>query len=227
MVRARVTLLVVLALVAAGCARAGGDAFQVASTTAVQIGTDGVGQLFQPGAERIGGVDLVPVIYGEAPDPDGELVVELVDADAGETVARAELPGAEVPDGDWVEVRFDEPAPAPQGQAAFEISWTGESPVGLRANAPPPDADPDERLLNNAYAGGTLLHGDTPVPGDLAFRVVGDPTPWERARAVARLPAGALRSLAAAPAFAVVWAAALLGAVALAVHQLRAARRVR
>lgn len=217
--------MVAAALVAAlaGCARAGGDAFQSTLTEALRV-EDGLGQTFTPGADELAGVDLLTATFGEPADPEGELVVSLLDRAAGEVVATAEVPGAALPDNGWVSARFDEPAPAP-AEAAVTFEWTGESPVAVWANVPPSDADPDERLINDPYAGGQLLRDGEPAAGDLAFRVVGDVGPAEPARALARLAGGAVMTLAAAPAFGAVWALAAAGAVVLAVVGFRTARR--
>lgn len=220
---AAVAALVAVAALA-GCARAGGDAFQATVTDAVRVDERPAGQTFRPGADRLAGVDLLIATFGERPDPEGRLVVTLADHDSGEAVASAELGADALADENrWVPVRFDEPAPAPE-TAALTVEWTGGSPVGVWANVPPADADPDERLVNDPYPGGQLLRGGEPAAGDLAFRVVGDVGADEPLRALARLAGGAVRSLATAPAFGLAWAVLTLGAVGLAVAGFRAAR---
>lgn len=218
-------LAVVTTVVATGgCARAGGDAFQATVTDALPAHEEPVGQTFTPGADRIAGVDLLTATFRERPDPDGELVVALVDHDAGETVATAEVPAEVVDDSGWVPARFDEPA-SPPPNPAFTVEWTGDSTVGVWANVPPPDVDGDERLINDPYPGGQLLRGGQPATGDLAFRVVGDVGVAEPLRALARLAGGAVLALAAVPWFGVLWGLMFAGAVALAVAGFRAARR--
>lgn len=216
--------ILLAALGATGCARAGGDAFQATLTEAVAVHETPVGQTFDPGADRLAGVDLLTATFGERPDPSGELVVSLVDRATGETVATAEVPAEEIDDGAWVAARFDEPARVP-AEPAISVEWTGESPVGLWANVPPADADRDERLINDPYPGGQLLRDGQPAAGDLAFRVVGDVGPAEPLRALARVAGGAVLTLAAVPWFGMVWAALLVGAVALAVAGFRLQRR--
>lgn len=219
---AAVAVVAALALGLAGCARAGGDAFQATVTEALRV-DEGIAQTFTPGADAVAGVDLLTATYGEAPDADGELVVTMVDRAGDEAVARAEVPGGSLRDNAWVPVRFDEPAPAPD-DAALRVEWTGDSPVGVWANVPPAGIDPDERLVNDPYAGGQLRRGGEAATGDLAFRVVGEPGPAGPAWGLARLAGGTLRSLAAAPVFTAVWAVALAAALALPVAGFRAAR---
>lgn len=209
---------------ATGCARTGGDAFQATLTEAVAAHEEPVGQTFTPGADRVAGVDLLLATFSERPDPDGELVVSLVNRDTSATVATAEVPADAVADGQWAPARFEEPA-SPPPEPAFRVEWTGDSPVGVWANVPPPDADGEQRLINDPYPGGELLRGGEPVTGDLAFRVVGDVGPVEPLRALGRLAGGAVLTLAAVPWFGVVWAVLLVGAVALAVGGFRAQRR--
>lgn len=216
--------IVLAALGATGCARAGGDAFQATLTDAVAVHDTPAGQTFDPGADRLAGVDLLTATFGERPDPSGELVVSLVDRASGETVATAEVPAEDIDDGAWVPVRFDEPAPVP-AEPAISAEWTGESPVGLWANVPPADADSAERLINDPYPGGQLLRDGQPSAGDLAFRVVGDVGPAEPLWALARVAGGAVLTLAAVPWFGVVWAVLLAGALSLAVAGFRLQRR--
>lgn len=207
-----------------GCARTAGDAFQATLTDAVAAHDQPVGQTFTPGADRIAGVDLLVATFSERPDPEGELRVSLVNHDTDGAVATAEVSADAVADGQWVSARFDEPA-SPPPNPAFRVAWTGDSPVGVWANVPPGDADPDERLINNPYAGGQLLRDGQPAAGDLAFRVVGDVGPVEPLRALGRLAGGAVMTLAAVPWFGLAWAALLAGALALAVAGFRAQRR--
>lgn len=208
----------------AGCARTGGDAFQATLTDAVAVHDEPAGQTFTPGAERLAGLDLLLATFSERPDPDGELVVSLVDRDTRAAVATAEVSADNIADGAWVPVRFDEPA-RPPSDPAFTVEWTGDSPVGVWANVPPADADADQRLINDPYPGGQLLRDGRPAAGDLAFRVVGDVGPAEPLRALARLAGGAVLALAAVPWFGLVWAGLLAGALALAVGGFRAHRR--
>jgi hypothetical protein len=207
---------VVAVLGLAGCARLGGEAFQASHSGAIPLEVP-LGQTFRPATKGIRGIDLLTVTYERTPDPEGVLRVVLGDDQTGATLATASLGGDRVGDNRWVPVRFDPPVPAPR-VARLTVAWDGDTPVGLRANFPPPHFDPAEQDANDPYPGGELLRDGTRAAGDLAFRVLGTGG-WREA--VGQL-AGMIRSaggrlLRDDLPFTLVWLTLVAGAVTLAV----------
>ena len=129
-------VLVVLVVLAAGCARAGGEPFQPTLSTVVPLaGGATVGQTFQSATGVVAGVDLVTATYAAPADPDGRLRVTLRAEPGGPVLASARVSGADLGDGEWVGVTFDEPVAVPE-TAVLEVAWRGETPLALFANAP-------------------------------------------------------------------------------------------
>lgn len=217
--RALFVVLALVALVLAGCARVGGEAFQPTHNGVVPLEGDATaGQTFRSATGAVRGVDLLVATFGEAADADGTLTVTLADAATGQELARAEVAGGELADNAWVAVRFG--AAVPVGDAAaMEATWDGTRPVALRANTPPAgDHEGGDRLLNDPYPGGELLRDGAPATGDLAFRVVGDPGPGDGIATAAGLARGLAAGLAAQPLFGVAWVLLLGGALLLALR---------
>lgn len=216
--------MVAALLALSGCARVGGEAFQPTYSTTIPLDDPlggPVGQTFRPATDAITGIDLFMVAYGQAPDPSGTLTVTLRDGLGGRQLASAIVGGQRIADNQWVPVRFNPSAPAPQ-TAAIEARWDGATPVGLLANLPPPGYDPARQDANDPYPGGELIRNGARAQGDLAFRVVGAGGADELSRQLG----GILRSaggrlLRDEPAFTLGWLVLLAGAVALAVTGLR------
>ncbi len=236
-----VLALPLVALVVAGCARVGGEAFQPTHNGVVPLEGDATaGQTFRSATGAVRGVDLLVATFGEAADADGTLTVTLTEAATGEELARAEVAGGELADNAWVAVRFGAPVPVADA-AAVEAGWDGTRPIALRANVPPAEpaelgqgegergdssegADQTAPLLNDPYPGGELLRDGAPATGDLAFRVVGDPGPGDVIATAGGLARGLAAGLAAQPLFGVAWVLLLGGALLLALRGLHGRR---
>lgn len=215
----RAGLLVAFALLAVGCARAGGEAFQPTHNTAITLHGEGVlGQTFSPATEAVRRVDLLVATYGVR-GPEGELEVVLRDGRDGTVLSETLVDGDRLADNIWVPVRFDQPVPAPR-TVGLEARWTGEEPIALRANIPPGEVGED-RLLNDPYPGGELLRDGERAAGDLAFRVVGAGGTGPTVGAATSMVRDAGAGLVQRPVFAVVWILLLAGCCVLAVTGLR------
>jgi hypothetical protein len=223
---ARLALLLCAVALAAGCARLGGEAFQTSHNGAIPL-ADGatLGQTFAVAGPGVAGIDLLTVTYAEQPDPQGTLTVTLRSEDGGQALATATTTGEDVEDNAWVAVTFDEPVEI-TGPAAFEVAWDGARPIGLRANVPPEDPEP-EALRNDPYPYGELLRDGARAGGDLSFRIRGTAGARALPGTVRGLVAGAVGGLAGQPLFALFWAALLLASLALAVYGLRGSDRRR
>ena len=219
--RVLVGLVLVLALCA--CERVGGEAFQATRNGVVDLDdAQLVGQSFASPTQTVTGVDLLIATYDQTPDPDGVLQVDLVDLDRGDVLATSEVAGTDLADNRWVAMRFDEPV-AVEGPAAVLAGWDGTSQVGLHANIPPQDRT-DEELLNDPYPGGELILDGEAAPGDLAFRVTGDPGPGTVAETAWGLIRGAGSALLRQPVFGVGWAVLMAASTALMVYGRRRSR---
>lgn len=170
--RRLVPLVCCLALVA--CSRLGGEPFQQSHNDVVAL-TDAaeVGQTFTVPDAVVTRVELLVATFGEVAD--GRLVVTVSDSESW--LGRGEIEGADLADNGWVGIELDPPVPV-QGTALLEVARDGVAPVGVYADRPPADVTPaavadDEVLLNDPYAGGTLVLDGESQPGDLAFRVAG------------------------------------------------------
>lgn len=220
----RLVVGVLLVVTLCGCARVGGEPMQATRNGVVDLsGAPTVGQSFQSPTGTVAGVDLLVATYGSSPDAQGELAVALVDVESGATLAEAGVAGSDIDDNSWVPVRFDEPVQAEGVPAAFLAAWDGDGQVGLHANIPPADYT-DELLLNDPYPGGELITDGEAAPGDLAFRVVGDPGPGTVVATAAGLVRGAGAALLRQPVFGVAWMVLFLGAVGLAGYGWRTSR---
>lgn len=211
-------LLVVGAVVLAGCQAASGEVFQYSFNQPLLLG-DGppIGQTFRPVTGEVAGVDVLVATFDEPVDTAGELRAVLRDGEDGRVLARATVEHADLGNTEWAPIRFAPAVPAPE-VAAVELTWDGASPLAVWANVPQADATD---LHNDPYLGGQLLRAGEPAVGDLAFRVVGSGEPADAARNLARILRGGASRLADAPLFVGFWLVALAGAVALAVHGLR------
>lgn len=214
--------LVLVGLMAAGCARTAGEPFQVAHTDTLPV--DGrTGQSFSPRSTRLAGVDVLTGTLDE--EPSGTLVMRLRDGVGGPVLARAEVDGTDVGDNSWTRFRFDVPIQAP-AVAAATFALDGGGTVVLYADVPDEDTTPGEIergevLGNDPYPGGALLDGDTELTGDLAFRVVGADGPGAVGGALGGVLANAGRLLGQVPLFTAAWVALLAAAVGLAAVGLR------
>ncbi len=217
--------LALTGLMAAGCARAAGEPFQVAHTGTLPV--DGrTGQSFSPRSSRLAGVDVLTGTLDE--EPSGTLVMRLRDGVGGPVLARAEVDGTDVGDNSWTRFRFDEPIAAPT-VAAVTFALDGGGAVVLYADVPDEDTTPGEIedgevLPNDPYPFGSLLDGDTPATGDLAFRVVGADGAGAVPVALGALLANTGRLLAQVPLFTAVWVVLLAAAAGLAAAGLRRPR---
>ena len=221
----RLTTLLFLAVMSAGCGRVGGEAFQATTTSALRLTPEHtVGQTFRTANAHLTGVDLLVATFGEAVDPSGALTVTFRTGEAEPRVNQVRVPASALRDNDWVHVRPPYPLPM-SGVAAIEVGWTGTSPIGLWANTPPAQHDP-ATPANDPYPGGELLLDGQRAPGDLAFRVTGDATATTAISSALRLGRSALGRLGDAGAFAALWALLVAAAIGLAISSLRRARTV-
>lgn len=212
-------LLVVGVVVVAGCQAAGGEAFQHSFNQPLMLGDEPVGQTFRPVTDVVAGLDVLLATFDEPVDPAGELAAVLRDADDGRVLARATVEPADLGNDEWAPVRFEPAVPAPE-VAAVALTWDGETPLAVWANAPlaaPEQVD----LRNDPYLGGQLLRGGQPAVGDLAFRVVGADRPGVAGRNLAGLVRAGAGRLADDPLFLGFWLAVLAGALGLGVYGLR------
>lgn len=219
----RFLALVALSVVAGGCARAGGEAFQPTHSAPVRLPDRGtVGQSFASATGEVAGVDLVTATYGAPADPDGRLRVRLLAEPAGEPLGEGVVAGDRLGDSAWVGVTFQEPVAVP-ARAAFSVSWTGDTPVALFANTPRDGQVP--QIANDPYRGGELLLDGQPAVGDLAFRIRGTGGAAAALDQAVEVAASAGGRLPEQPLFAVGWLVAVAGAGALAVAGFRGAGR--
>lgn len=223
-------LLVLLAALAGGCARAGGEAFQPTLNSPVLIEPDGsVGQTLNPVTDVVRGVDVPVATFAAEADPAGTLELSLLPADetgADEPpLGTARIAGADLADSAWVTARFEPPV-RHDGPLLLTATWDGATTLALWANRPPDEAAaspfaPGEVPANDPYLDGQLVIDGRPAEGDLAFRVrgAGDAAAGlEQLQEVARSTAA---RLADGPAFALAWALLVAGSAALAVRGLR------
>jgi len=231
--RARLWALACLTLLLlAGCGRVSGDAYQPTHTATLPLGrTAGgastLGQSFVPAGARIAEIDFLTATYDRAVS--GRLRVRLLDAE-GRVITTALVEGAAIQENAWTPVRFDPPPQVP-AMVTVELDWDGDQPVGLRSNLPPEDpatgaSDEGETLENDPYAGGTLHRDGQPVPGDLAFRVVGTRGVAAAPDAVGQVVDHAGTTLGGTPLFTAVWVLLLVLGVALAVAGLMRRERI-
>lgn len=231
--RARLLAVVGTALVlVTGCGRVGGEAFQPTHTATLPLGRNAggagtLGQSFAPAGQRLAEMDFLTATYGR--DLSGRLRVRLRDLD-GAVLATAVVEGEAIQENAWTPVRFDPPPQVP-AMVTVELDWDGDQPVGLRSNLPPEDpatgaSDEGETLENDPYAGGTLHRDGQPVPGDLAFRVVGTRGVAAAPDAVGQVVDHAGTTLGGTPLFTAVWVLLLVLGVALAVAGLMRRERI-
>ncbi len=199
-----------LALVAGltGCGRAGGQPFQPALNTPVQITADTViGQTLNPPSDTIVGLDLSIATFGAPADPDGELTVTLRPVTASGPAVQARVDGSDISDGAWVSATFDPAAPS-DGVVLAEMTWEGATPLALWADVPLQDT---EGIVNDPYPPGQLVIDGQPTQGDLAFRVRADGGLTAVVRQIRQTVTTTGVRLLAQPVFSAVW---LLGVVA-------------
>lgn len=218
-----------LAVMAVGCGRAGGEAFQPTQNTNFPLAEGHtVGQTINPVGGVVAGVDLQVATYARPADPDGTLEVTVRDPGSREVLGTAEVSGDDIDDLAWLKVSFD-PAVAVDGPVLVETSWDGANPLALLANAPNDDepvgavdvrsALPD--LVNDPYPAGQAVVDGVPAAGDLAFRVRGPGGPGAALGQVVEVVASTANRLAEQPLFALVWLVALAGSGALIVRGFR------
>lgn len=211
--------LLVLAALAAGCGRAGGEAFQPTQNTSFRLEAGHtVGQTINPAGDVVAGVDLQVATYARPADPEGTLEVALRDPFTGDLLGATEVAGSDIEDLVWLKVSFDPPV-AVEGPVLVETSWDGPNPLALLANAPNDDepagavnvrsALPD--LANDPYPAGQAVIDGVPTTGDLAFRVRGSGGPSAALGQVAEVAASTANRLIDQPLFTLFWLVALAG----------------
>lgn len=212
--------LLLLLVLAGGCARAGGEAFQPTLNEPLPLEAGRtLGQSLNPAGSAVAGVDLQVATYDAPADPEGILTVTLVDPVSGDVLDTAQVGGDAMADASWVRADFGTPV-AVGDVVVVEASWDGDTPLALWANVPP--AGPAVEVVNDPYPDGQLVRDGRPSDGDLAFRVVGAGGVGAGAGQLAEVVRSTGARLADQPAFAVLWGLAVVGAAALAVVGLRA-----
>lgn len=215
-----------------GCGRVGGEAFQPTHTATLPLGrsaggAETLGQSFAPAGERLSEIDFLTATYGRTPD--GRLRVRLLGPDRA-VLGAAVLDGEAIQENAWTSVRF-EPPPRVPSMVLVELEWDGDDPVGLRSNIPAEEAatagtEGAEPLQNDPYAGGQLHRNGQPVPGDLAFRVVGADGVAAAPGALTGVLDQAATTLRQTPRFTAAWVVLVLVAVGLAALGLGTRQRV-
>ncbi len=213
----RFLALTSLAVLSTGCGRVGGDPYQPALNTPLQLEAGRtIGQTFDP-AGPVSGIDVTVATFAETPDPDG--ILRLVLREVGDDTVRAtaDVAGADLEDGTWVGADLGTPVTI-DGVALMELTWEGTTPLALWADT---TLEGTAGIVNDPYAPGQLVLDGRPVDGDLAFRVTG-PAGFgpavEQVAEVARSTAARLRD---EPLFTVLWGLAAVGSAVLAVTGLR------
>lgn len=209
-VNSRACVAVALVAGLAGCGRAGGQPFQPALNTPVQVNGDTViGQTLNPPGDTITGLDLSIATFGASADPDGELTVTLRPVTASGPAVQARVDGSDISDGAWVTATFDPAAPG-DGVVLAEMTWEGSTPLALWADVPLEDT---EGIVNDPYPPGQLVIDGQPTQGDLAFRVRADGGLTAAARQLRQTLTTAGLRLLDQPVFFAIW---LLGVIAMA-----------
>lgn len=211
----RLALPLLLLVLAGGCARAGGEAFQPTLNEPLPLEAGRtLGQSVNPAGDAVSGVDLQVATYDAPADPEGVLTVALVDPASGEVLDSAQVGGDVLVDAAWVRADFGTPVAVGE-VVVVEASWEGDTPLALWANVPPPG--PAVEVVNDPYPHGQLVRDGQPSEGDLAFRVLGVGGAGAGAGQAVEVGRSAAARLADQPAFAVLWGLAVVGSAGLAV----------